>query len=249
MNDVMISIITPCFNSEKTIERTLQSVLNQTYQNYEYIIIDGESTDNTLDIIEQYKEKFNNKLKVVSERDDGIYDAMNKGISLSKGKLIGIVNSDDYYENDTLENIISAYNGEKYVVLYGFLRTFVAEKMNSIVFFDHHFLGEKMINHPTCFVSKELYNDMGVYSLEYKSSSDYDFMLRISQNKDVTFKPVYKILSNFELGGMSGSVLGMHETYKIMKKYKTISNEKYYFKRFYCFLLDIAKFIKKLRDK
>ena len=88
---MMFSIITPCYNSEKTIERTLQSVQSQTYQNYEYIIIDGGSVDGTLSIVEAYKSKFNGKMRVISEKDDGIYDAMNKGIRMAQGKLLGIV--------------------------------------------------------------------------------------------------------------------------------------------------------------
>ena len=114
MGNTFFTIITPCFNSEKTIEKTLQSVLNQTYQNFEYIIIDGGSTDDTLSIIESYKEKFAEKLTVVSEKDNGIYDAMNKGIQLAKGELVGIVNSDDFYETDALENIVNEYQNEKY---------------------------------------------------------------------------------------------------------------------------------------
>ena len=103
---MMFSIITPCYNSEKTIERTLQSVQSQTYQNYEYIIIDGGSVDGTLSIVEAYKSKFNGKMRVISEKDDGIYDAMNKGIRMAQGKLLGIVNSDDFYENTCLENAL-----------------------------------------------------------------------------------------------------------------------------------------------
>ena len=88
MEDIKVSIITVCFNSEKTIERTIKSVFDQTYKNIEYIIIDGVSTDKTLEIIDRYRDQFKDRLKVVSEKDDGIYFAMNKGIALSAGTLI-----------------------------------------------------------------------------------------------------------------------------------------------------------------
>lgn len=115
------SIITVCFNSEETIERTIISVLSQSYQNFEYIIVDGASTDGTLGIVEKYVEKYPDKIKLISEKDDGIYDAMNKGIRVASGDLIGIVNSDDYYETDALENISETYDGEKYEIVYGII--------------------------------------------------------------------------------------------------------------------------------
>lgn len=93
---MLFSIITVCFNSEKIIERTIKSVLEQSYQDYEYILVDGASSDRTLEIIHQYEPLFQGKMKLISEPDKGIYDAMNKGIRVASGELIGIVNSDDY---------------------------------------------------------------------------------------------------------------------------------------------------------
>ncbi len=241
MDNVLISVITPCFNSAKTIEKTLQSMLNQTYQNYEYIIIDGKSTDNTLNVIEQYKEKFGDKLKIISEKDNGIYDAFNKGINLATGELVGIVSSNDFYEPDALENVAKEYKNEKYAIFYGFQRTMVDGKESSVVIYNHEFIKQKMITHPTCFVTKKLYSDLGAYSLEYKSSSDYDFMLRVSQNDDVEFKPIYKIISNFELGGISSTVIGERETLEILKKYDIVSNKRYFFKRIVLLLVKIIR--------
>lgn len=108
-----VSIITACYNSEKTIERTLKSVLAQTYSNYEYIIIDGMSTDDTLKIIDAYRNAFGSKLKVVSERDSGIYNAMNKGIKMASGELVGIINSDDWYEPDALQTIVYSFKQQR----------------------------------------------------------------------------------------------------------------------------------------
>ena len=97
-----ISIITPCLNSAKTIRQTIESVLNQTYQDIEYIIVDGASTDGTLEIIQEYEDQFQGRMQYVSEPDNGIYDAMNKGIRMSHGNVIGIINSDDFYEEDAV---------------------------------------------------------------------------------------------------------------------------------------------------
>ena len=105
---MLFSIITVCYNSEKTIRRTIESVLNQTCQDYEYIIVDGKSTDKTLDIVKEYEARFADKLKYISEPDTGIYNAMNKGIALSDGSIIGIVNSDDWLQPDALE-IVKGY--------------------------------------------------------------------------------------------------------------------------------------------
>jgi len=102
MKDILVSIITPCLNSKKTIRKTIESVINQTYKNIEYIIVDGESTDGTIEIINEYREKYKDCIKFISEKDNGIYDAMNKGIKLCSGSLIGIINSDDYYETNAV---------------------------------------------------------------------------------------------------------------------------------------------------
>ena len=181
--DILISVITVCFNSEKTIERTLKSMLGQTYSNYEYLIIDGKSTDHTLEILQKYEPLFGGKMKIYSEPDKGIYDAMNKGIQKASGELIGIVNSDDYYETDALE--IMAIEFEKivnpYAVLYGFQRNFEGEKEIKTFLYHHDYLKQQMITHPTCFVTPKVYQDMGLFDLDYKSSADYEFMLRIYQ--------------------------------------------------------------------
>lgn len=223
------SIITVCFNSEETIERTIISVLSQSYQNFEYIIVDGASTDGTLGIVEKYVEKYPDKIKLISEKDDGIYDAMNKGIRVASGDLIGIVNSDDYYEADALENISETYDGEKYEIVYGMLRTIKEGKEVSVYIKNHQWIDEDMITHPTCFVTKEVYEDFGTYSLEYRYSADYEFMLRMNRNRKIIFRPVYKIISNFSLDGASGSIKGYMDTLKLKYRYNLISKKRYYY--------------------
>lgn len=227
--DVAVSVITVCYNSEKTVERTLQSVLCQSYTNYEYIIIDGMSDDDTINIVKSYKEKFQGRMHIVSEPDNGIYDAMNKGIRMASGDLIGIVNSDDYYETDAIETMVEEYakTKEKYAVLYGIQRNYDGTREISSVLYHHDYLKKQMITHPTCFVTKAVYEDFGVFNTEYKSSADYEFMLRVHADNRVKFFPIYKIISNFQIGGMSASQVGYRETLALQYKYMGLSRGRY----------------------
>lgn len=225
---ILISVITACYNSEKTIRKTFDAMLAQTYQNYEYVIVDGGSTDNTLAIIEEYMPKFQGKMSCMSEPDKGIYDAMNKGIKRCHGDLIGINNSDDWYEPDTLEQIVTNYQGNQYEVVYGMMRTIRDGKANAILFYHHDFLSETMINHPTCFVTKDTYRDLGAFDAEnYRSSADYELMIRYQKSGKVIFTPIYSILANFTLGGMSGSNTGVRETARLKRSLGLISKKKY----------------------
>ncbi len=225
MGDILVTILTPCYNSEKTIEKTLQCIENQTYPNIEYIIIDGDSTDGTQKIIEQHQSRLPKQFKLISEKDHGIYDAMNKGIRQAKGQLIGIVNSDDWYEPDTVEQVVRAYQGNEYEVIYGMQRTYLNGKERATFIYHHDFLPQQMITHPTCFVTRAVYERFGVFDLQYKSAADYDFMLRLYQTGKVTFTPVMRVLSNFRLGGMSSSQTGVQENLKVRYKYGYLSRK------------------------
>lgn len=228
------SIITVCFNSEQTIEKTLQSVLNQTYQDFEYIIIDGKSTDRTLDIIKKYEPLFDGKMTIVSEVDDGIYGAMNKGIRLAKGELVGIVNSDDYYEPDALEKIAAVYDGYEYSIIYGLIRM-VQDGKEVMVYSKHpDFLEQDMIAHPACFVTNQIYQEYGSYSLSYKYSADYEFMLRMKKYETVRFTGIYHIVSNFSIGGASGSGKAYMDTLRLRHEYGLMSDREYRYKMLKC---------------
>lgn len=199
----LISIITISFNSIKTIERTILSVLNQTYKNIEYIIIDGGSTDGTVDIIKKYSDRIS---YWVSEKDEGISDAFNKGILASHGEIIGIINSDDWYENDALETIINLdnknhadfyigalkyWNNNKYIIEYP-----DPEYQKKIYYRMTH------INHPASFIKRKTYNDVGLFNTKYKYVMDRDLFIRISKcNKRGIF--TNKIISNMLSGGVS----------------------------------------------
>ena len=267
----LFTVITVCYNSEKTIERTLRSVLNQTEQDYEYLIIDGASTDGTLDIVRRYEPEFGDKLHIFSEKDNGIYDAMNKGIAKASGELIGLVNSDDYYELDALENMKKAYldavtckdNDNSYiseqskeelaithknhVILYGMQRRLRGGEEIEIEFINHRILGESMICHPTCFVSRDVYGDFGAYDTNYKSAADLDFLLKIKNTTDTTFVPVYHIISNFELGGMSASGRGAREAARVRHKYGVYSRTRMNYVIFQSRIIDFVHWVKRKR--
>lgn len=224
---IKVSIITVCYNSESTISKTIQSVLNQTYSNIEYIIIDGASTDGTMNIVKQYEKMFGGRMKWISEPDEGIYYAMNKGIEVATGELIGLLNSDDTYENDAVEQIVSSLTIGKYQILYGFARVYSNNKMDSISMISHYFLPSRMINHTACFVSKKIYTDFGYFNTKYISVSDYDFMLKMYGNQEVEFTPVYALISNFHSGGMSSTEKAYMDLLKLRKDYGMISKVKY----------------------
>lgn len=198
-----VSIITVCFNSEKTIRTTIESVLHQTYNNIEYIIIDGKSSDSTIEIVKEYIPLFRGRLRYISEKDNGIYDAMNKGIRLSKGDVIGIINSDDFYELDAVENIIKYMNSEKYQVLYGACNLIYKDQVINTVKNSHYNLNEVMIPHPTCFVTRRTYQDFGLFLPLLKIKSDHELMLRYYKSGQVVFIRVPKIIANFREGGVS----------------------------------------------
>lgn len=226
---MLFSIITVCFNSEKTIERTIKSVLEQSCQDYEYILVDGASTDHTLDIIHRYEPFFYGKMKVISELDKGIYDAMNKGIRAASGELIGIVNSDDYYEKDALEKIAQAYQGYNYTIVYGLVRSVTDGKEVMVFLKNHEFLEKDMITHPSCFITKKLYERFGMYSLKYPYSADYEFMLRVKKESEVRFIKIYEIITNFSTGGVSDSVKAYRDTLRLLHEYQLIKKQKYYY--------------------
>jgi glycosyltransferase involved in cell wall biosynthesis len=222
----MISIITVVYNGEKTIRETLESVCTQTELPFEYIIIDGGSTDATVKIITEFAFIYP-FIKLVSEKDNGIYDAMNKGISLARGRIVGILNSDDWYEADALEKITEAYNRNGSGVYCGFLRSILDDKEFYAERVSHQFLGRKMIPHPSTFISLDIYKRFGCFNLAYRYSADLELFARLI-NKQVTFFYLDYILTNFRLGGASSSSDAAIESTKIRKKYGLITTKEYF---------------------
>lgn len=222
-----VTIITVCFNSIKTIRHTFESVLGQTYPNIEYIVVDGFSSDGTVDIIKEYEPLFQGRMRWISEKDEGIYDAMNKGIKMATGELIGIINSDDYYEENAVEIMANAMTDEKYQILYGAMRVLREGEEDSISISSHKFLQYRMIHHPACFVTKQVYDDFGCYDTTYLSVADYDFMLRMNKQKKIHFEPIYSLIANFTLGGMCSTGLAYEELAKMRRNHGLITEKQY----------------------
>lgn len=194
-----ISIITVCFNAAQTIEETIQSVLNQSYKNFEYIIIDGGSTDGTLEIIKTYQDRL---AYFVSEKDYGLYHAMNKGIEKSTGDIVGIINADDYYLDGAFEKVIQAFEGKE-------LKKYIF--WGDISYKDSVVKGWREENlkigafapHPSMFCPKKVYEKIGTYKLWYKILADYDFMYRAIHKHKI--QPIYvpEPIAFFRDGGVA----------------------------------------------
>ena len=217
----LVSIITVTLNSEKYLEDTIKSVINQTYPNIEYIIIDGGSTDKTIDIIKKHEKYIS---KWISEPDEGIYEAMNKGINMCTGEIIGIINSDDWYEKDTVETIVyQAERNPDYGVFHG---NIVLTTIEGELFFcckadlrEKKIWTKMTVWHPTCFIRKSIYNEYGLFSVNYKIAGDYEFILRL-KTKGIRFLHIDKVLANMRIGGISSNEeVGMKENRDITIKY------------------------------
>ena len=213
MSELKFSIITICYNSEATIERTLKSVLAQSYTDFEYIIVDGASKDDTMEIVRRYEPLFEGKMKWKSEPDKGIYDAMNKGIKMAMGDIIGIVNSDDWLETDALSLVNRKYieNGLRKDCLYcGGIRFYQDGKtkdmkVNLTSFYKQASLYIMSgIRHPATFVPRKVYEWVGVFNDKMRLSADQDFILRCHFG-GVEIIPIENILSNMAAGGISTS--------------------------------------------
>jgi len=221
INHPLISIITVVYNGAKTLEQTIQSVINQTYNNIEYIIIDGGSTDGTLDIIKKYE---NHISQWVSEPDKGLYDAMNKGISKANGELIGMINSDDWYEDNAVELIADAYqkhsekrifHGDRYDVLENgskSIRKFHPSKFKFLYY-------GMTYNHPSMFIHRDIYKKC-FYNINLKALSDYEFVLKQFLKNKNSFHYVPVAYVNYRLDGISGAMIlkdAIHEGFKARK--------------------------------
>lgn len=239
MKEPLISIITVSYNSAKTIQKTINSVLSQDYGNFEYIIIDGKSKDETNTIIKNFATT-SHKIKHISEPDQGIYHAMNKGIQLANGEIIGIINSDDWYEINVFTKIVHAYNLNGLAVFYGIERRVKNENEFIIERGNHNFLHEKMIPHSTSFVPNEFYKIHGLFDTRYSSAADYDLMLRLKR-KGVHFVPIDSVISNFQIGGKSSNLKGSIESLRIKHKYGYINSKDYLLKSINIRLLAILK--------
>ncbi|MBD5449609.1 MAG: glycosyltransferase [Lachnospiraceae bacterium] len=221
MNNInyKVSIITVVYNGAKTIEQTIQSVLQQSYKNIEYIIIDGLSTDGTQQIIEKYAQDLS---YYVSEKDDGLYYAMNKGIERATGDIIGIINSDDWYDENAVKDIVECFRENDVELVYGKVAKISEEHRVRITRkepLDRMWYGMPL-SHPAVFVKKDVYDRLGGFDVNYRVASDYELLLRFYAGK-VKFGYVDKVIAYFREGGITTKRTKENRTdvYKISMSY------------------------------
>jgi len=211
MEDLKISVITVAYNAQNTIEQCIKSVLRQKFNNVEYIVIDGGSTDNTVQIINKYKDKID---FFVSEPDNGVYDAMNKGIGLATGDIVGTLNADDFYADDhVLHEVGVAFAERKTNILYGDLDYVdqegkVIRKWRSGRYKNGKFNWGWMPPHPTFYCRKNLFEELGYYKLDYGSAADYELMLRFIHFNKKNVHYLDKVMVKMITGGISNKSFG-----------------------------------------
>ena len=203
-----ISIITVSYNSNLTIKDTIDSVLSQTYLDIEYIIVDGWSNDNTVDIIREYEPSFNGRMKWISEKDSGLYDAMNKGIQMATGEIIGIINSDDLFcDKHAIEKVMHIFEeNESLDSVYADL-FYVAQNDTAKIVRRWKTGNQKQFKygwhpaHPTLYIKKEVYNKYGLFNLDYKLAADFEIMLRFLEKYRISTYYLKEAFVKMRLGG------------------------------------------------
>ncbi len=215
----LVTIVTVTYNSEQFLEETIKSILQQTYDNLEYIVIDGGSTDRTLDILEKYGDAID---YFVSEPDNGMYDALNKGFTLATGELINFCNSDDmFYANDIIETIVNKYNQEKFDFCYGMAEFIDAEGKHISYHYPVNFkqryvvtLGMPFVQ-PTSFWKRSIMQKSGLFDLKYKIASDYDLISRLLLQSSQIYNtkiPVIKFRKHGVSFGDKNTNIALQET-------------------------------------
>ncbi len=239
------TVITVCLNSEKTIERTLKSVLSQTVPPMEYIIMDGVSSDGTLEIVRSYEDRFRERgvsLKVFSEKDNGIYDAMNKGIDKASGDIIGIINSDDVYEKEAVEVMERTFKETGCDLAFADIRMLYPDGRSFIKKAKvRKYTTSRDWNHPTQFVSKKVYEKYRYRCRDISDDMDLYFKVKRGGYKIVA---VNKVLADFTLGGVSSRIPISEVGERIKRRYRIYRENG--FNRFYifeCIAFEIIKYI------
>ena len=207
-----ISIITATFNSAKTLRSTIESVLSQSCRDIEYLIVDGASKDNTLDIVRGYKDAFGGRLRYISEPDKGIYDAMNKGIKMATGEVVGILNSDDFFTSeDVIQKVAETFENDKSLdAVYGDIHfvkdpdlTKCTRYYSSKSFRPWMLRCGFMPAHPSFYCKKAVFEKYGLYDLQYRTSSDFEMMVRLIGKYKINTKYLPMDFVTMRTGGES----------------------------------------------
>ncbi len=221
-----ISLITVTYNSGKTLSTTLESVLAQNHPNIEYIIVDGASKDNTVDIIKEYEPRFKGTLKWVSEPDKGLYDAMNKGIRMATGDAVGILNSDDFFTtNDILQQVSDAFEANKELdAVYGDVHFVNPDNLEKCVrYYSSKVFRRELMKlgfmpaHPSFYLKKEHFEQFGLYKMDYKIAADFEFLLRVIYKEGIRTQYLPLDMVTMRTGGASTSGFESHK--RIMKEH------------------------------
>jgi len=208
MTNLTVSIITVSYNSVETISDTINSVLSQTYQNIEYIIIDGSSADGTIELVQSFGKRIS---KFLTQQDNGIYDAINKGIKIATGDIIGILNSDDFFYDDfVIEKIVKSFQENEIDAVIGDVQFVDPKKSSKIVryYSSLHFSPRKfrygfMPAHPSFYVKRELFENLGFYKTDYKIAADYELLIRFLHVNRIKYKYLEMPFVSMRTGGVS----------------------------------------------
>lgn len=229
-----LSIITTSYNSALTIRSTIESVLAQSYPNFEHIIIDGASKDGTMDIVREYEPRYNGKLKYISEKDKGIYDAMNKGIQMASGDIVGTLNSDDFFSSPEVLSTL-AREFKDVDAVYADVQ-YVDEKniSNCVRYYSSKFFKKNYMlmgyqpAHPTFYCKKDLYNRLGLFDINFRIAADFELMFRFIYVNKIKTKYIEGNLVTMRTGGASSSGINSHiqilkDHMRVYKKYGIIN--------------------------
>ncbi len=221
-----ISIITATYNSAETLRDTMESLLKQTYDNYEYIVVDGNSKDETMDLVREYEPRFEGRMRWISESDKGLYDAMNKGLKMAQGDVVGLLNSDDFYtSNDVLEQIVRTLSDEKADAVYGDVHYVNANNLQRCV----RYYSSKdfrrswmrlgfMPAHPSFYCRRDLYLKHGLFDTSYKVAADFEQLLRLIYVNNIRTCYLQKDFVTMRTGGVSNA--GWRSHLNIMRDHR-----------------------------
>lgn len=221
-----ISLITVTYNSGSTLSTTIQSILSQTYPQIEYIIVDGASKDNTVSIIKEYEPQFKGRLRWISEPDKGLYDAMNKGIRMATGDIVGILNSDDFFTSkNIIQKVVDAFRHDTELkAVYGDVHFVSPDNLDKCV----RYYSSKVFNrnlmklgfmpaHPSFYIRKECFEKYGDYKTDYKIAADFEFLLRVIYKNNIKTQYLPIDMVTMRTGGASTSGIESHK--RIMKEH------------------------------
>lgn len=214
-----ISIITATWNSGDTLRDTMESVLAQSYTDIEHIIVDGLSKDDTMDIVRELEPQYNGRLRYISEKDNGIYDAMNKGIAMASGDIVGILNSDDFYTSkDIIETVANAFNQNNIDAVYGDIHYVNDNDLNKCVrYYSSKIFSRKLMRlgfmpaHPSFYCKKSAYDQFGKFNVSYKIGADFENLLRLIFVNRICTKYIQKDFVTMRTGGASTSGMVSHK--------------------------------------